>query len=115
MWLSRLQNPASIHEDESLISGLTEWVKDPVLPGAVMEVTDRRRSLIAMAVVSANSCSSNLSPSLGTSKGHRGGNKKKKKKKRGLYNYLVIWKNIHTVLNNKAEYQRSLYRINQFV
>ena len=28
----RLMNPASIHEDSSLIPGLTQWVKDPSLP-----------------------------------------------------------------------------------
>ena len=31
-----LTNPASIHKEAGLIPGLTQWVKDPVLPGAVV-------------------------------------------------------------------------------
>ena len=31
-----VKNPTSIHGDEGLIPGLTQWVKDPVLPHAVV-------------------------------------------------------------------------------
>ena len=32
----RLMNPPSIHEDKGLIPGLTQWIKDPMLPWAMV-------------------------------------------------------------------------------
>jgi len=36
IWFSRLRTQCSVHKNGGLILGLTQWVKDPVLPQAVV-------------------------------------------------------------------------------
>ena len=38
--VSAIKNLSSIHEDEDLICGLAQWIKDPALSWAVVQVAD---------------------------------------------------------------------------
>ena len=66
--LSRLRTQHSVYEDVGLIPGLTQWIKDPALPQAAAQVADIDQiHSIVVAVAQASSCSSDSTPSLGTS------------------------------------------------
>ena len=82
-----LTNQTRIQEDMGSIPGHPQWFKDPTLPRAVVWVTDAARiprCCCAVAGVQASSCSSNSTPSLGTSI-HHGHSPKKKTKKNPVF------------------------------
>ena len=83
-WLRGLRTWHSICEDVNSILGLSQWVKDPVLPQAAAEVANTARIQCCCGCGVTLSCSSDSTSHLGTSTGHRCSRKKEKKKKLGL-------------------------------
>ena len=62
---SGIRNLTGVHEEEGSIPGLSQWVKDPVVPQLQRRLKVQLGSAVAVAV--AGSCSSNSTSSPGTS------------------------------------------------
>ena len=71
---------SSIHENAGLIPSFTQWIKDQRCCELQYRLQMQLRSGIAVTVVQASRCSSNSTPSLGTSICHGCSPKKQKKK-----------------------------------
>ena len=67
LWLSRLRTRCCLCEDVGLIPDPTQWVKDPVLPQAEAQAADIAQIWCCHGCGRGLNCSSNLTPSLGTS------------------------------------------------
>ena len=83
-------NPTSIHEDVGLIPGSLSELKIYCCPELQCRLQTQLGSGVAVAVVGAGSCSSNSTPSLGTSICHGCGPKKTNNNNNNNYYYYSV-------------------------
>ena len=82
LWLSGLRTQCCLCEDAGSIPGFAQGVKDSTSPQVVAQVEDVAWIRCCHGCATGPSCSSNSTPSLGTSIHHGCDHKKKKKKKK---------------------------------
>ena len=97
-----VKNPTNIHEDVGSIPGLAQWRIQHCYE-LWQRLQTQLRSHVAVAVVQAGSCSSDLIPSLGTSTYRRCGPKtQKNKNKNNKYIHIYVYTHTHKIKQNRS-------------
>ena len=109
LWLNRLRTQHSLHKGMDSIPGLPQWVKDLALPWAGVN-RDAARIWRCRGCGVGLSCSSSLTPSLGSSICHRCGHKKNKKQAISSEQQTTGWK----ATSSKSARDRLIHSTNPY-